>query len=142
MADPRDDVNNVGTGFRTETFKIDNSTITHDDTKVNGSDQVGLAVTLSAADTVELVGVGEAVEGKLLSVSSDDKCSVQVAGVMTLPAGTGATLTLGEKIVGGLLVAAEGYIRVVATVTAAELGHAKGSIQDASVITAVVVRLP
>lgn len=141
MADPRLTVSNLGARESSRTFSIDNSTIVYSATETNGSVSTGLAVTFSADDTVQLVGDGEAIVGKLISVTKDNFCTVQTHGVMTLPAGTGATLTLGEKIVGDLLSAAEGYIRVVATGTAAELGHMRGSIQNNAVTTAVVVEL-
>lgn len=141
MADPRLDVKFDELHARRTTYKIDNSTITYDATKANGSDQVGLAVTLSDDETVALAGDGEAIEGKLISVESDNYCTVQVGGYCTLPAGTSASLTNGKKIVGDLLVAAKGYIREVATATAAELGVARGRIIDNSTTTAVVVDL-
>ena len=137
----RDDVSNIGIGPLTETFKIDDSTITYDATKENGSDQVGLAVTFSAANTIALAADGEAVVGKLLKVESDDMATVQTRGVVTLPGGTSATLTLGSQIVGDLLVSAEGYIRSAASGTAAELILCRGMIQDAGTTTAVVVLL-
>lgn len=141
MADPRLDVKFDDIKPQRATFKIDNSTITYSSTVANGSSQVGLAVTLSAAETVELVGDGEDVLGKLLSVTADNYCTVQVGGVMTLPGGTSATLTLGTKIVGDLLVAAEGYIRSANSAVAAELLVARGSIWDASDASNVVVKL-
>lgn len=142
MADPRLDVKYDEINPEFVTFKIDDSTITYSATETNGSAQVGLAVALSAAETVELVGDGEEVVGKLISVEPDGYCTVQVGGYMTLPGGSGASLTLGKKIVGDLGAAsAEGYIREVATAVAAELGVARGMIIDASVTTAVVVRL-
>jgi hypothetical protein len=141
MADPRLDVKFDEIGAEFVTFKIDASTITYSATAVNGSASVGLAVALSAAETVELAGDGEEVVGKLISVEPDGYCTVQTAGFMTLPAGTSASLTLGKKIVGDLLVSAEGYIREVATAQAAELGVARGMIIDAGTTTAVVVRL-
>lgn len=141
MADPRLDTQFEGIGAEFVTFKIDNSTITYSATATNGSASVGLAVALSAAETVELAGDGEEIVGKLISVESDNYCTVQTAGFMTLPAGTSASLTLGKKIVGDLLVAAEGYIREVNTATAAELGVCRGMIVDAGTTTAVVVRL-
>lgn len=141
MSDPRNDVNHIENRAGLETYKIDDSTITYDATEANGSAEVGRAVTLSTHDTVALAADGEEIEGKLISVEADDKCTVQVKGMMTLPGGTSATLTPGKKIVGDLLVAAKGYIREVATGTAAELGVARGRIVDASVTTAVVVEL-
>jgi hypothetical protein len=109
-------------------------------TEEGGSAQVGLAVTLESDKTVSLVGDGENVEGKLIKVEPGGVCVVQVGGVMELPAGDGATVTAGRQIVGDLGAAsAEGYIRNVATGTAAELGVARGRILDASDTTAVVV---
>lgn len=142
MADPRADVKYDEIAPVFMTFKIDDSTITYSATETNGSAAVGKAVALSAAETVELAGDGEEIVGKLISVEADNYCTVQVAGVMTLPGGSGATLTVGKKIVGDLGAAsAEGYIREVATGTAAELGVARGMILDAGTTTAVVVWL-
>lgn len=141
MADPRNAVDFGGIGYQAETFLIDDSTITYDSAEQFGSAAVGLAVTLSAARTVALAADGQAVIGKLVKVESDDKAVVQTGGYCELPGGTTATLTLGEKIVGDLLVAAPGYIRAVATAVPAELGHADHKIIDASVATAVVVKL-
>jgi hypothetical protein len=141
MSDPRNAVRFEGIRYQAETFLIDNSTITYDSTEENGSAQVGLAVTLSADGTVALVGDGEGVKGKLIKVESDNKAVVQTKGICTLPGGTSATLTLGEKIVGDLLVSAKGYIQAVATGTAAQLGHARGEILDNDTTTAVVVDL-
>lgn len=123
------------------TFEIDDSTITYDADEEGGSDKVGLAVALTAGGLIETAGDGEEVVGKLVLVEADGAATVQVAGFMTLPGGTGATLTPGKKIVGDLLVAAEGYIREVATGTAAELGVARGMIVNPSDTDAVVVYL-
>ncbi len=143
MSDPRLSIRFEEIKPTFETFAIDDNTITYDATKKNGSDQVGLAVTMTAdtVPTVQLAGDGEAVVGKLIGVEKDGYCTVQTQGNMTLPAGTSATLTRGKKIVGDLLVAAEGYIREVDTATAAELGVARGFIIDPSTTTAVVVKL-
>lgn len=142
MADPRADVRFDEITPVFVTFPIDNSTITYSATAVNGSSQVGLAVTLKSDDTIELVGDGEFVLGKLISVESDNYATVQTGGFMTLPGGSGATLTRGKGIVGDLgASSAEGYIREVATGTAAELGVQNGHIIDPSTTTAVVVNL-
>jgi hypothetical protein len=141
MADPRNVVTNVGVEPRYRTYLIDNSTITYDADVAGGSAQVGLAVTFSDDNTVQLVADGEAVIGKLILVEPNLVCNVQVGGCMTLPGGTGAALTNGKKIVGDLLVAAEGYIREVATGTAAELGVARGFISNNADTTAVEVEL-
>ena len=139
---PRNQVLHTDNDAHYETYKIDNSTITYDATQVDGSAQVGLAVTLSADDTVALAADGEAILGKLIKVEPDLKCSVQDGGYMTLPAGDSATTTRGKKIVGDLGAAsAKGYIREVATATAAELGVARGIIVNAAIATAIVVKL-
>ena len=142
MADPRASIGWEGLEAEFAPFAIDNSTITYDATKANGSAQVGLAVTLSAAKTVALTADGNRVIGKLISVEADGFCTVQVGGYMTLPAGAGASLTLGKAIVGDLDSSAKGYIREVATATAAELGVCGGIIEDASDTAAVWVYLP
>lgn len=141
MSDPRADVDLVGIGYRAETFKIDNSTITYSATEDNGSAQVGLAVTLSAAETVALAADAEAIIGKLIEVTKDNMAVVQTKGYCTLPGGTSATLTLGSAIVGDLLVAAKGYIRSSDGSTAAEIIAQRGKIINAGTTTAVVVDL-
>jgi hypothetical protein len=132
------------------TYLIDNSTIVYDGTLANGAatTMIGKAVTFSAANTVALAADGDAIVGKLLRVESDNKCAVQIDGFMTLPAGTGAAVTRGKKIVGALLSAAKGYIREVvtpgATYAAAEAienTKARGFIQDAGDTAAVLVYL-
>ncbi|MHC4088675.1 MAG: hypothetical protein ACYSVY_00075 [Planctomycetota bacterium] len=142
MADPRLTAGWDGIGAVYATCKVDASTITYSATSAGGSASVGLAVTWSAnAKVIETVADGEFVLGKLIKVEADGIATVQIAGHMTLPAGTTATLTLGKAIVGDLLVAAEGYIREVATATAAELGVQRGFIVDPAVTTAVEVYL-
>lgn len=141
MSDPRATVvlDDVGE-FEAYTFLIDNSTITYSSSQVNGSASVGLAVKVSAAKTVALAGDGDAVIGKLIQVFADNTATVQVGDVLVLPAGNGASLTLGKKIVGALNASsAAGYIREVTTGTAAELGKARGAILDADTTTAVKV---
>lgn len=141
MADPRDAVSFEGIGYEAITYPHDD-TIVYSATQPNGSAQVGLAVTLESDKTISLVGDGEQVEGKLVKVESDGYCVVQVRGYMELPGGDGATLTAGKSIVGDLgAESAEGYIREVATGTAAELGRARGTIIDDTVAAATVVRL-
>jgi len=144
MADPRNIVLHTDNGAEYETFIIDNSTITYDGTLADGAatTMIGKAVTLSADDTVALCADGDAIVGKLISVESDLKANVQIEGYMTLPGGSGATLTRGKKIVGALGAAsAKGYIREVATGTAAELGVARGQIWNNGTTTAVGVSL-
>jgi hypothetical protein len=143
MANPR--AITLDEGIRTYNVSkpYDNSTITYSATEANGSASVGLAVTLTTDDEVALVADGEYVFGKLLKVEADGVCVIERGYGVVLPGGTSATLTRGKAIVGDLLVSAEGYIREVATATAAELGVMGGSsIIDPSTATAVVVNLP
>lgn len=97
------------------TVKIDNVTITYDESKTAGCglSTFGLAVTLSADGTVALAVDQSVVLGKLLRVEKDNFATVQVDGGMILPKATSAP-TYGTKIVGGLLVAAKGYVRSIA----------------------------
>jgi hypothetical protein len=145
MADPRLDVSIVDVGEVYATFLTDNSTIVYAATSSGGSASVGLAVTLSAANTVALVAAAGAVLGKLVEVFSDNTATVQVCGGMTLPAGTGATgtgeLLWGGSIVGDVSTAAKGYIRGVNTGVPAELGVARGMVCDLGTLTAVEVFL-
>lgn len=142
MSDPRLNADINGKNAKYLTAYFDDSTITYSATTNGGSSAVGYAVALSAAGTIELVGDGEEVLGLLVKVEPDGYCTVQVGGGMELPGGSGADLTVGKKIVGDLGAgAAEGYIREVATATAAELGLARGFIWDASDTTAVQVYL-
>lgn len=141
MANPRDSFSWEGSGQEFAAFTIDDSTITYDGTKANGSAQVGLAVTLTASRTVGLTTDGSRVVGKLISVEQDKLCAVQVGGFVTLPSGASASLTPGKAIVGDLDTSAKGYIREVATATAAELGVCGGIIMDATDTAAVWVLL-
>lgn len=137
MANPRSAVSFEGIGYEAETFAHDD-TIVYDATKENGSAQVGRAVTLESAKTVSLVGDGENVQGKLIKVEPDGFCVVQTGGYMTLPGGSGASLTIGAKIVGDLGPdSAEGYIQVASS----QHTVSRGMIIDATTTTAVVVRL-
>lgn len=140
MADPRLNVSIDGVNPVYASFKIDGATITYDATKAGGSTQVGLAVNLSGNGTVQLAGDGETVIGKLIKVESDGVATVQIGGGMTLPGGTGATLTVGTKIMGDLLVAAKGYVQTI-TADAAGAVVGRGTIVDSSVSTAVEVYL-
>lgn len=141
MADPRATLLHVQDAEgRTETFTIDGVSITYSATQTGGSAAVGKAVTL-VAGVLELAADGEAILGKLLKVEPDNTALVQISGFMTLPGGTGATLTQGARIVGDLLVAAEGYIQAAASGTAAHHVVSRGFIVDASDTAAVVVYL-
>jgi hypothetical protein len=144
MANPRNSVDCEGIAPVFVTYKIDNSTITYDATKAFGAatTMIGKAVTLSADDTVALCADGDAIEGKLVKVESDLKCTVQTGGYTDLPGGDSATLTRGSAIVGALGAAsAKGYIRTAASGTAAELIKCRGRIIRNGTATAVVVDL-
>lgn len=141
MADPRATLLHVGDADgRYETFTADGVTITYSATTTGGSASVGLAVSL-VGGVLETAADGEAIIGKLEKVEKDLTCRVQIGGMMTLPGGTGATLTQGARIVGDLLVAAEGYIQAAAAGTAAHHVVSRGFIVDASDTAAVVVYL-
>jgi hypothetical protein len=145
VANPRNAISFEGIAAPSDyaTFHIDNSTITYDATKAGGAatTMIGKAVTLSAAGTVALTADGDAVVGKLIKVEADNKATVQVGGFMSLPSGASATLTRGFKIVGDLDGATKGYIREVASATAAEINKGRGMIIDAADTAAVVVWL-
>jgi hypothetical protein len=67
---------------------------------------------------------------------------VQRWGMCELPGGASASLGLGQPIIGALGAAsAKGYIRQVASATAAEITLGRGKIINAAVTTAVVVDL-
>lgn len=128
MADPRLTLDYQGQNAEYLTFLIDASTITFAAGSAGGSASVGLAVTMGSADrTVKLTEDAEEVVGKLINVTHDGYCTVQVGGVMALPSGDGATITRGKQCVGDLGAAsAKGYVRDVNTAVAAELGVARG----------------
>jgi len=140
MADPRAIVRYEGIAPDYATFKIDNSTITYSATASSGSSQVGMAVTLSADQTVALAADNNAVLGKLIRVGSDNFATVQVAGGMTLPAGSSVTLTAGQKVVGCLgPSSAKGYIRNPVALTGSyvqttqqDIANSRGIVVDAS----------
>ena len=143
MADPRLSVSFEDVEAVYASFKIDNSTITYSATSSGGAaaTMIDHAVTLSAAGTVALAADAEQVVGKLIKVESDNMAVVQIKGGMTLPGGSGASLTLGKAIVGDLDTAAKGHIREVNTADVDEVGRARGIIVDAGTTTAVQVIL-
>lgn len=142
MADPRNTVKLEGIREERTTYLIDGVTITFSATAERGSASVDKAVTLSADKTVALTADGQFVLGKLIAVESDGKAIVADEGYVTLPAGDAASVTLGKKIVGALGAAsAKGYVREVATATAAELGVCRGAIIENDTTTALVIKL-
>jgi hypothetical protein len=142
MANPRAVVDYMGIGFRAITLVADGSTIVYDSTKNNGSASTGLAVQMTGNNTAALAADGTEVIGRLDRVEPDGMCVVQIHGGCELPGGNGATLTAGSKIVGAVNASsAPGYIRNVASGTAAENAAARHTILDASTATAVKVML-
>lgn len=141
MSNPRAIVNYEGIRNYRFTVPIDDSTITYESTVANGTSAAGRAVTLNSSEQAALAADAEGILGKLISVEADNMAVIE-RGFVTLPGGTGATLTNMKAIVGDLLVAAKGYIREVDTAQAAELGVMDGKIIDPSDTTAVVVYLP
>lgn len=147
----RNQVSYEGIRYSGVTKKIDNSTITFDATKVNGSASANLAVTLvgNNNDQVALVADGDRVLGKLLKVEPDGACLVQDRGFVSLPAGNGSTVTTGQPVVGALgASSAKGYIRNAVAIGSSfaqaelvERSKARGLIHNAEVATAVWVDL-
>jgi hypothetical protein len=146
MPSGRNQVAYEGIRYDAITKKIDNSTITFDATKANGSAAVGKAVTpvTGTADTVALAADANRITGKLLKVEADGFCTVQDSGFVSLPAGDGATVTPGQPIVGDLGPGGagdRGYIRNANSAVAAETLVARGEIHNVEDTTKVWVDL-
>lgn len=141
MPNPRKVVEMDDTHFTERSYLVDGVTLIFDATANDGHAAVGRAVSLSAAKTVQLASDGEAVIGELVRVEADGIAVVKDHGILTLPGGNGATLTLGTSIVGALgASSAKGYVRSVNTAVAAELGKCKGRILDAADATKVKIQ--
>lgn len=137
MANPREAVSFEGIEYKAATIPHD-ATIVYDPLVEGGAAQVGLAVSIESSNVLTLAGDGENIYGKLIKVEPGGMAVVQYRGYVTLPGGSGATLTAGLKIVGDLgASSAEGYIQAVSTQDTVS----RGIIIDASVATAVVVYL-
>jgi len=143
MADPRKAfTNRIGTNpEKAVTYQVDGVDIVYEAGAVNGSSKAGLAVMLSGDGVVRLTADASPVLGKLIHVEPDGYCAVLVEGVVTLPGGTAAVLTVGTKIVGALSGTARGYIRSQAAITLAEVAVANHRIENATPATAVQVLL-
>ncbi len=121
MPDPRNILAYDGINADFVTVQADTS-IVFDALQRGGSASVGLAVSLSANQTVGLALDGRSVYGKLQLVENDGRCNVQFKGYTNLPGGVGAALTPGTSVVGALGGAGgtqPGYIRNVAAAPAA-----------------------
>jgi hypothetical protein len=124
------------------TLRIDDDTITFDEDEAGGSAEVGLAVKISAADTVALVEDANPIYGELISVEGDGACLVKKGGFVTLPAGTSHGISAGTRgIVGCLLASAKGYVRASNSAVAAELENARGVCVNAADTTALKIDL-
>lgn len=99
----------------TTTFQGDGSTIKYDITKPNRSDAVGKAFKLNADGKGELVGDGDEIDGKVISVDDDHKfTAAYMFGGLRLPLGENATVARGDKLVGALGAnKAKGHVKAV-----------------------------
>lgn len=140
MANPRAIVDFTDIGAHYTTFKFDGSVV-YNRALAGGAAQAGLAVTLTGNGQVGLVADGQHVHGKLIKAEADGFCTIQDGGYATFPGGTGATFTRGRGVVGALNGGNSGYVRGVASATAAEIADGKGEVVDTSVATAIVVDL-
>lgn len=141
MSNPRKtlDYRDIGAPSKLLPFTA-GSDVTFDRTLPGGSAQVGLCVKISASKTVALVGDGEGIAGTIDHVEPDGTVVVHLGPVISVPGGTGATLTPGSRIVGDLGPSnAKGYARSVAAATLAEVAVARGEILDATDTDAVQV---
>ena len=104
----------------TTTFQGDGSTIKYDATKPNRSGAVGKAFKINPTTGLgELVGDGDAIDGKVLSVDDDHKfTAAYMFGGLRLPLGTSATVARGDKVVGALgPSSAKGHVKAAVAVT-------------------------
>jgi len=144
MAAGRQQVDYSDIDYDALTFKIDNVTITYDPTKPDGigiAAGSGLAVMLSADDTVALTSDGAAVMGKLLKVEKDGFATIQYDGFAQLPQGDTGVCTRGNQIVGATKTALRGFVRDALAATAAELVKAAGVVVNVADTTNVWVLL-
>ena len=106
--------------LNTTTFQGDGDTIKYDATKPNRSDAVGKAFRLNEDGKAELVGDGEAFDGKVIGGVNDKHqfTGAYMFGGLNFPLGTGATVKKGDKLVGALGPNSEkGYVRAAPAVT-------------------------
>ena len=90
-------------------------TIKYDVTKPNRSDAVGKAYRMNADGKAELVGDGDAFDGKVTHVDFENNITAAYlfAG-LRLPIGDGETVSKGDKLVGALGPgSAKGYVKAV-----------------------------
>ena len=104
----------------TTTFQGDGDTIKYDATQPNRSDAVGKAFKINADGKGELVGDGDEIEGKVISVDDDHKFTgAYMFGGLNLPLGQNQTVARGDKLVGALGAgSAKGHVKAVAALPA------------------------
>lgn len=115
----------------TTTFKGDGTTIKYDVTKPNRSDAVGKAFKINSAGKGELVGDGDEIEGKVISVDDEHNFTgAYIFGGLTLPLGENATVTRGDKVVGALGASkAKGHVKALPALSLpADLAAETGSV--------------
>lgn len=123
----------------TTTFQGDGKTIKYDATKSNRSEAVGKAFKINADGKGELVGDGDEIDGKVISVDDDHKFTgAYMFGGLNLPLGDGETVARGNKVVGALgASSAKGHVKAVTEPTAlTDVGAATDLDTAAEVLTA------
>ena len=135
------DTSQVGAAIIPVPGKIDGVTITFDIAYPRGSSVVDRAVTLSTDDTYALAATGEEIAGVLFLVDRDGKCTIHKGEGLEAPAGTGASVTPGKKIVGAQRSSAKGYIKEADYEELAEIACARGQIINNDNLDKVVFSL-
>lgn len=110
----------------TTTFQGDGDTIKYDATKPNRSDAVGKAFKINSDGKGELVGDGDEIEGKVISVDDDHKFTgAYMFGGLRLPLGNGVTVKRGDKVVGALgASSAKGHVKAAPAIPASPADEA------------------
>lgn len=118
------------------TLRIDNSSITFDETKANGSEQAGLAVVGNGITdgVVKLCEPNSGVLGVLVSVSRNGSCVVKHSGIMEFPmADPLPNAYAGQGIVGADSAGATGspgYVMFPSVLVVGDLAMATGAVLD------------
>lgn len=97
----------------TTTFQGDGTTIKYDVSKPGRSAAVGKAFRINNEGKGELVGDGDAIDGKVLEVTDDQKFTgAYMFGGLRLPIGEDQKVVGGDKLVGALGADnAKGYVK-------------------------------
>ena len=87
----------------TTTFQGDGVTIKYDEKAENRSDAVGRAFKINGDGEGELVSDGDEIIGKVLAVDDDNQFTAAcMFGGLRFPIGDGATVAVGDQVVGAL----------------------------------------